>query len=61
MAHPATAALLVKIVDREDCIDQFLPTLHDLFEASRCGGLITFEKVQVSKYVHGREDEATPA
>jgi len=53
--------IVVEIVDREDRIDQFLPVLHDLFEASQCGGLITLEKVQIIKYVHGRAGETAPA
>ena len=53
--------IIVEIVDREDRIDQFLPRLHELFEASQCGGLVTLEKVQIIKYVHGREPGADPA
>jgi PII-like signaling protein len=52
--------IVVEIVDREDRIDQFLSVLHDLLEASQCGGLITLEKVQIIKYVHGREGETAP-
>jgi uncharacterized protein len=44
--------IIVEIVDREDRIDAFLPRLHDLFEASGCGGLITLEKVHIIKYTH---------
>lgn len=53
--------MVVEIVDHEDRIDRFLPVLHDLFEASQCGGLITLEKVQITKYVHGRNGEAARA
>ncbi len=45
--------LIVEIVDQEEKIDQFLPKIHDLFEESRCGGLITLEKVQIIRYVPG--------
>jgi len=52
--------LIVEIVDQEAKIDLFLPTLHALFEASQCGGLVTLEKVQIVKYVHGRRATETP-
>jgi len=47
--------VIVEITDEEEKINQFLPVLHDLFEQAQCGGLITMEKVQVIKYVHGKE------
>lgn len=47
--------VIVEIVDQEDKIDSFLPHLHDLFELSGCGGLVTLEKVQIIKYTHGKE------
>jgi len=53
--------IIVEIVDREDRIDEFLPALHDLFETAQCGGLITLEKVQIIKYVHGRDRTAVKA
>lgn len=46
--------LIVEIVDQEEKIDGFLPKLHDLFEASGCGGLITLEKVQIIRYTKGQ-------
>ena len=49
--------IIVEIADEEDKINQFLPMLHDLFEKAQCGGLITIEKVQVIKYIHGKEKE----
>lgn len=36
-------------------IDAFIPTLHDLFEASGCGGLVTMESVEIIRYLHGAE------
>jgi uncharacterized protein len=45
--------IILEIVDDESKIDAFLPKLHDLFEQSGCGGLITIEKVEVIRYVHG--------
>lgn len=47
--------MIVEIVDAEQKIDAFLPVLHDLFEKSHCGGLITIEKVNVIKYTHGKQ------
>ena len=45
--------MIVEIVDAEDKINAFLPRLHTLFEESRCGGLVTIEKVQIIKYLYG--------
>jgi len=44
--------VVIEIVDLEEKLDCFLPTLHELFESSGCGGLITLEKVQIIKYTH---------
>lgn len=43
--------LIVEIVDREDKIEAFLPVLNELFERSRCGGLVTLEKVRIIRYL----------
>jgi len=48
--------VIVEIVDQEEKIDRFLPTVHDLFEEAQCGGLITIEKVQIIKYAHGKQN-----
>lgn len=45
--------VIVEINDEEAKINSFLPKLHDLFEEAHCGGLVTIEKVQVIKYLHG--------
>jgi uncharacterized protein len=50
--------IIVEIVDQEEKIDRFLPKLHDMFEAAQCGGLITMEKVQIIKYIHGKKSES---
>jgi len=47
--------LILEIVDTEDKIDAFLPTLHDLFEKANSGGLVTIEKVQILRYLHSRQ------
>jgi len=53
--------VIVEIVDGEEKINRFLPVLHDLFETAQCGGLITIEKVQVIKYVHGQRNSQPPS
>ena len=45
--------VIIEITDEDEKINAFLPKLHDLFEQSQCGGLITIEKVQVITYLHG--------
>jgi uncharacterized protein len=45
--------VVVEIVDEEDKIDAFLPTLSNLFEKSGSGGLVTVEKIGVIHYSHG--------
>ena len=52
--HDLTSDLpmVVEIVDEEKKIDDFIPTLHELFEKADSGGLITIEKIEVIRYVH---------
>lgn len=45
--------IIIEIVDDEPQIDRFLPKLHELFEEAQSGGLMTIEKVQVVRYLHG--------
>jgi PII-like signaling protein len=47
--------VIIEITDDESKINTFLPKLNELFEESNCGGLITVEKVQIIKYLHGRK------
>lgn len=47
--------VIVEIADHKEKIDDFLAVLHDLFEQSECGGLITVEDVKVIKYLHGKQ------
>jgi len=42
--------LIIEIVDKIEKIENFLPTLDEIFEAANCGGLITIEKAEVLKY-----------
>jgi PII-like signaling protein len=44
--------MVIEIVDEEKKIDDFIPTLYELFEKADSGGLITMEKVEVIRYVH---------
>ena len=48
--------LVVEIVDEESKIDEFIPRVNELFEQANSGGLITFEKVQVIRYVPASKD-----
>ena len=45
--------VVIEINDTEEKINAFLPRLHEMFETAQCGGLVTIEKVQVIKYLHG--------
>lgn len=47
--------VIVEITDEEEKINRFLPVLHELFESTQSGGLITMENVQVIKYLHGKD------
>jgi hypothetical protein len=47
--------VIVEITDAEEKINAFLPVLHDLFETSQCGGMITIENVGVIRYLHGKK------
>ena len=47
--------IIVEIVDTEEKINEFLPKLHDLFEEASSGGLVTMEKVQIIKYMAGKD------
>lgn len=42
--------VVVEIVDADARIEAFLPTLHQLFETAKCGGLVTMEKVRIIRY-----------
>ena len=52
----ADLPVVVEIVDIETKIKDFLPTLDALFEETRCGGLVTREKVTIVKYVPGQHE-----
>jgi PII-like signaling protein len=46
--------LIVEIVDTEEKIREFLPTIDTLFEEVGCGGLVTMEKAEVIKYTSAK-------
>ena len=43
--------MVIEIVDEVEKVEKFLTVLHDIFEASDSGGLITMEKAEIIKYV----------
>ena len=47
--------VIIEITDEAVKIDAFLPLLNELFEKSKCGGLITVEKVNIIRYLHGNK------
>lgn len=42
--------LVIEIVDEEKKIEEFIPTLNNIFEEANSGGLMTMEKVNIIKY-----------
>ena len=42
--------LVVEIVDSEEKIEAFLPTLDEMFNAAEGGGLVTLEAVEIISY-----------
>ena len=50
--------VIIEIVDTEEKINAFLPLLHDLFEKAKSGGLVTLEKVDIIRYLHGADGQS---
>ena len=42
--------LIVEIVDTLEKIENFIPTINNIFETANIGGLVTIEKAQIIKY-----------
>lgn len=42
--------LVIEIVDEEKKIEEFIPTLNNIFEEANSGGLMTMEKANIIKY-----------
>jgi len=49
--------VVIEIVDTKENIDKFIPVLNEMFETSKCGGLVTIEKVETLRYAHGTNHE----
>ena len=49
--------IIIEIADKKEKIETFIPIIHEMFEKSKCGGLVTIEKVKVLKYTHGKTDK----
>jgi PII-like signaling protein len=47
----ADLSMVVEIVDEEEKINSFQPTLSDMIELANCGGLVTMENIRVIHYV----------
>jgi PII-like signaling protein len=47
--------VVVEISNSETKINNFLPLLHDMFENSGCGGLVTIEDVRVIRYLREKD------
>ena len=47
----ADLSMVVEIVDEEEKIGAFQPTLSSLIEEANCGGLVTLENIRVIHYV----------
>jgi PII-like signaling protein len=43
--------MVVEIVDEEEKINSFQPTLSDMIEHANCGGLVTMENNRDNHYV----------
>jgi hypothetical protein len=46
--------IVVEIVDTEEKIAAFLPTVDELFQRSGSGGMVTLERAEVIRYTHGK-------
>ena len=46
--------VLIEIVDSDEKIRDFLPSVEALLEEAGCGGLITLEKAEVIRYTPGK-------
>jgi uncharacterized protein len=43
--------LIIEIVDTLEKIENFIPTINNIFETANNGGLVTIEKAQIIKYI----------
>lgn len=47
--------LVIEIVDELNRIENFIPTVNDIFEKANIGGLVTIEKAEVIKYTANKK------
>jgi PII-like signaling protein len=47
--------IIIEIVDTEENIQKFLPTLDQLITETNCGGLITIERADIIRYFHEKK------
>lgn len=45
--------MIIEIVDEQAKINPFISRLNELFEQAGSGGLMTIEKVEIVRYLHG--------
>ena len=50
----ADLPIVVEIVDTAEKIEAFLPAIDSMIEESKCGAMVTVEKVDVRKYTSGK-------
>ena len=46
--------IVVEIVDTEEKIKAFMPTVDQLFQRSGSGGMVTLERAEIIRYTHGK-------
>jgi hypothetical protein len=46
--------IVVEIVDVEEKITSFMPTVDDLFQRSGSGGMVTLERAEIIRYTKGK-------
>lgn len=47
--------LVIEIVDEQKRIENFIPTVQQIFEEANCGGLITMERAEIIKYTANKK------
>jgi PII-like signaling protein len=47
--------IVIELVDTEENIRKFLPTVDGLFDQAGCGGMVTIEKAEVIRYRAGKQ------
>jgi len=48
--------IVVEIVDTEDKLQTFMREVDRLFEAAKCGGMVTLERAEVIRYSAGKNE-----